>query len=45
MRSLDQYTGVNLMNPYSKELMKSANSEVAGQQLSKYAKSYLKAVC
>ena len=30
LKPMEQYMGVNLMNPYSKELMKSANSEIAG---------------
>ena len=37
---MEQYTAVNCMNPYSKELQKESTD-----QLSKYAKSYLKTVC
>ena len=33
------------MNPYAKELMKSTTDAQVASQLSKYAKSYLKAVC
>ena len=40
LRQLDQYTGINCMNPYSKELMKGSQDS-----LSKFAKSYLKCVC
>ena len=51
---MDQFTGMNLINPYSKELMKStalnptssASDGQGGQgTLSKYSKSYLKTVC
>ena len=45
LKTLEQFTGVNLINPYAKELQRSATPDANGQQLSKYSKSYLKAVC
>ena len=47
-KAKEQYTGYNCMNPYSKELAFKTNlppGESFLQNLSKYAKSYLKSVC
>ena len=40
-KTMEQYTGINCLNPYSKELIKASSED----SLSNYAKSYLKAVC